>query len=207
MPRPQLIRSDRHPYHVSSRCNNKVFFPLPLTEVWEIMLRQLKLVHEEHQLAVHAFVLMGNHFHLLCHTPRANLDLAMRDFLRQTSVEVTRRAQSINHLWGGRYKWSLIDSQTYYYHVYRYIFQNPLRAGLVEKVENYPFSSLMAPVPFPLHSFVPMSFGGHEGERLWLNQRYSEEDRESIRSGLRHSQFDINKKQLKLFSKRVPVPD
>ena len=104
MPRSLLIRSDIHPYHITSRCNNKEFFPLPLREVWPIMLNRLRQTHEAHNLAIHAFVLMGNHFHLLCHTPKSNIDEAMHFFLRMTSVDINIRARTKNHLWGGRYK-------------------------------------------------------------------------------------------------------
>lgn len=200
MPRPLLIRSETHPYHVTSRSNNKEFFPIPMNDVWEIMMKQLHHEVKEKSLCVHAFVLMNNHFHLLCHTPEGNLDQIMQRFLRTTSVLINCKSQTINHLWGGRYKWSLIESQTYYYQVYRYIYQNPLRAGLCRRVEDYPYSTLK-PSPLPLHTFIPMAFGGSEGELHWLNERYDKEDQELIRLGLRKSQFDVNKKKFSTFLK------
>lgn len=193
MPRPLLIRSDHHPYHVTSRCNNKEYFPIPMKDVWKIMVEELNHVHREHKLAIHAFVLMSNHFHLLCHTPKANLDQVMHAFLRRTSVRITRRAGQINHLWGARYKWSLIESQRYYMEVYRYIFQNPVRAKITGKVEDYAFSSLNSEMTFPLHSFVPMAFGGKEGECVWLNQKYDTEQQELIQLGLKKCLFEVSK--------------
>lgn len=207
MGRPLLIRCEKHPYHITSRCNNQVFFPLPLEQTWAIMTQVLLETHKKYHLYIHAFVLMGNHFHLLCHTPKANLDEAMRYFLREVSIRITRQSNSMNHLWGGRYRWSLIQSQNYYYQVYRYIFQNPVRAKIVSHVEDYPFSTLSEAVPFPLHSFIPMSFGGLAGEKIWLNQQYDEEDRKLIHLGLKKNQFDINKKKLKAFQNRLVVLD
>lgn len=201
MPRPLLIRSDIHPYHITSRCNNKEFFPLPLEEVWVIMLKLLRRAYKEQELAIHAFVLMGNHFHLLCHTPKANIDECMHTFLRLTSVEINRRSHAQNHLWGGRYRWSLIDSQRHYYQVYRYIYQNPIRAGLVTKVQDYEFSTLKNDIPFPLHTSVPLSFGGHEGELIWLNEMYDEEDLDIIKMGLKKSQFHVEKRKIKAMNK------
>ena len=201
MPRPLLIRSDIHPYHITSRCNNKDFFPLPLHEVWPIMVKFLKRAQVEQSLGIHAFVLMGNHFHLLCHTPLSNIDTCMHAFLRSVSVEINRKVGSENHLWGGRYKWSLIDSQRHYYQVYRYIYQNPFRANLVLKVEEYPYSTLKKDLPFPLHSNVPMSFGGEEGELLWLNEKYDTEEIALIQLGLRKSQFDVEKRKFTAFNK------
>jgi len=197
MPRPLLIRSETNPYHVTSRSQNKEFFPIPISKVWEIMLEELKNASKEYDLAVHAFVLMGNHFHLLCHTPRGNIDEVMMNFLRRTS-------KRMNTKWDQPYKWSLIDSQTHYYQVYRYIFQNPVRIGLCKRVEDYPYSTLND-VPITLHSFIPMSFAGKEGELIWLNEKYEKDDEVLIKLGLRKHQFDVSQRKLKAFNK-LSVP-
>lgn len=198
MTRPMLIRSETHPYHVTSRTKNKEFFPIPISKVWEIMMEELVHATKQHALAVHAFVLMGNHFHLLCHTPKGNLDEVMMNFLRTT-------AQRIHMHWDQRYKWTLIDSQTHYFQVYRYIFQNPVRVGLCHRVEDYPYSTLNE-VPIPLHSFVPMTFAGKEGELIWLNEKYEKEDEVLIKLGLKKFQFDVSQRKLKAFNK-LSVPD
>ena len=200
MPRPLLIRSDGHPYHVTGRCNNKEFFPLPMDEVWSIMNDELEYAAQKYLLCVHAFVLMGNHFHLLCHTPRQNLDEIMHSLMRRTSQKIKMKAGEINHLWGGPYNWSLIRSQGHYYQVYRYIYQNPLRAKIVSKVENYPYSTLRE-VRFPIHSFIPMAFAGRTGELLWLNEFFKNEESEMIKKGLRKGEFDINMKKNNMFLK------
>jgi len=198
MPRPFLIRSETHPYHVTARNNQKEFFPIPISKVWEIMLEELKHASSQHALAVHAFVLMGNHFHLLCHTPKGNLDEVMMNFLRAT-------AKKMHTKWDAPYKYSMIDSQTHYYQVYRYIFQNPVRIGLCNRVEDYPYSTLNE-VPIILHSFIPMSFAGKEGELIWLNEKYEKEDEVLIKLGLRKHQFDVSQRKLKAFNK-LSVPD
>lgn len=167
---------------------------MPLPEVWKIMTQTLMETHREHYLAIHAFVLMGNHFHLLCHTPHSNIDEAMHFFMRSTAVALRIR-------WETRYRWSLISSQSHYYQVYRYIMQNPVRAKIVNRVEDYQFSTLKTTVPFPLHSSIPMSFGGHEGEIHWLNEKLEQEDETLIKLGLRRYQFDVSQKKLKAFSK------
>ncbi len=192
-----LIRTDIHPYHITSRSHDREFFPLPLKDVWEIMLSGLKEVSEDQKLAVHAFVLMGNHFHLLCHTPQSNIDQVMRVFLKKTSHEILRRASRESPLWGGRYKWSVIDNWTYYYQVYRYIYQNPVRVKLVERVEDYKFSTLYQDPKFPIHSRMTMKFGGREGELHWLNQKLDQADQEEIKKGLRKYQFSISKRKEK----------
>ncbi|MFA5584219.1 MAG: transposase [Bacteriovoracaceae bacterium] len=201
MPRPLLIRSEIHPYHVTARCNNKEFFPLPLDEVWTIMLEELKAAAGKNSLCIHAFVLMGNHFHLLCHTPEKNLDVIMQSFMRNTSIRIKTKSGQINHLWGGPYRWSLIRSQKHYFQVYRYIYQNPLRAGIVSKVEKYPYSTLKDG-PLLIYSYIPMSFGGREGELVWLNEKYKDDESESIRKGLRKGEFGISSRKRREQGKR-----
>jgi REP element-mobilizing transposase RayT len=203
MTRPELIKTNTHPYHITSRCLDKKFFPLPLERIWQIMLRELYDCHRQKHLKIHAFVLMGNHFHLLCQTPEMNLDQVMHSLLRSSSLVIRNEASEKGPLWS-RYKWSLICAPVHYYQVYRYIYQNPLRAKLVEKVEDYPFSTLQE-VPFPLCTHVPLSFGGREGENLWLNEQYTEEDQKLIRLGLRKFQFDVNQRKISSFN-RMSLP-
>ncbi len=194
MPRPNLVRSDRHPYHITARCNNKQFFPLPLHEMWEIFVSHLYFIHREFGVGIHSFVLMGNHFHLLCHTPQGNIDEVMMRFMKRTSDEVNRRTNSINHLWGTRYKWSVIQAQPYYYQVYKYIYQNPLRAKIVDRAENYPYSTLTQKTPFPLHSFLPFAFGGSKGELIWINDIFKDEQTSAIRAGLKKGNFELSER-------------
>lgn len=203
MSRPNLLKTDQHPYHVTSRCLEKKFFPLPMNQVWQIMLEQLYISHQRHHLKIHAFVLMGNHFHLLCQTPGQNLDEVMQSLLRSTSLSISRAAGLQGPIWS-RYKWSLINAPSHYYQVYRYVLQNPLRAQLTEQVESYPYSSLHQ-VPFPLCTHVPMTFGGQKGENLWLNDRYSADDQKLIRLGLRKFQFDVNQRLIRAFQ-RLSLP-
>jgi putative transposase len=172
---------------VTCRSNNKVFFPLPLEEVWLIMLKELHREVKERKLAIHAFVLMGNHIHMLCHTPEGNLSAIMMNFLRRTSLKINYREQGLNHLWGERYKWSLIESHMHYCHVYRYLYQNPLRAKICERVEDYPYSTLQD----TSLSLCP----NLENDLEWLNEKYQDNDQKLIRTGLRRSFFDVNKRK------------
>ncbi len=203
MPRALLIRSSEHAYHVTSRCNNKIFFPLPLSEVWPIMLDELCRSTESYRLQIHAFVLMGNHFHLLCHTPMANLDEVMRDFLRNTSVRVTRRAGGFNHLWGSRYRWSLIQSERHYIQVYKYILQNPVRAGLVKRVEDYIYSALNVPVPFQMQNFAGCDTRPSQHDLIWLNQSFQKEAKQLIQLGLKKAYFDVSQRKRKILEKEI----
>jgi hypothetical protein len=147
---------------------------------------------------------MGNHFHLLCHTPKGNLDQVMHSFLRSTSIKINNRNKDASHSWNGRYKWSMINSQAHYYQVYRYIYQNPVRAGICHRVQDYPFTTFRC-TRLPIHSSLTFTFGGEEGELIWLNQIYLKEDIDLIKLGLKKHQFDINKRKINLFN-RLSLP-
>lgn len=139
------------PYHITARCINRDWFSIDMPAVWEIMTRQLYFTNFAFNLRIHSFVLMSNHFHMIVRSPEANLSVAMSYFMRETSREITRRSHRINQTYGSRFHRSLI--------AYKYVFRNPVEAGLCNRVEDYEFSSLK----------------GVLGER-WLDVPISEDD-------------------------------
>lgn len=96
-------------------------------------------------LAIHAYVLMTNHVHLLA-TPGAETSAG------RTLQSVGRRyVQYFNHryartgtLWEGRYKSTVIDAESYLVACSRYIELNPVRAGMVDHPRDYRWSSYRA---------------------------------------------------------------
>ncbi|EQC48754.1 transposase IS200-like protein [Bacteriovorax sp. BSW11_IV] len=142
MPRKKLIRTNLYPYHVTIRCNNKEWFDVPLHIVWNICKRALCRANSKHPVKVQAFVLMSNHYHLMIWTPLANIDKFMFELNRSISFEIRSKTGRINRIFGDRYKWTLIDNSDYYSVVLRYIYQNPIKKGIVEICEDYPFSTL-----------------------------------------------------------------
>lgn len=198
MPRAPLIRTASLPYHVVARSNNREWFYLPTELTWEIFSELLCKVVAEYRIKIHAFVLMSNHFHLLATTPEKNLDEAMLYFMRETAREINRTSSRINHIFGGPYKWSVITHKRYYEHAVRYVYQNPVKAGIVDKVESYPFSTLLylytsKKLRFPIAESC-FDRDGVMDLALWqrlhfLNTRYTDDEEDSIRRAFRHSQF------------------
>lgn len=95
---------------------------------------------------VHAYCLMGNHFHLVLETPRANLVQGMKWLLGTYTMRFNRRHNLSGHLFAGRYKSLLIDGTTpgYLRTVCDYVHLNPVRAGLIgnrERLQKYRWSS------------------------------------------------------------------
>jgi putative transposase len=95
-----------------------------------------------------SFVALSNHLHLLIKTPQPNLARGMQRFLSRYAQWSARRRRRPGHLFQGRYKAEMIEDESYYWTVSRYIHLNPVRAGLVPRPEHWPWSSypdLVAP--------------------------------------------------------------
>ena len=92
--------------------------------------------------AIHAYVLMSNHVHLLV-TPAANGAVAaLLQDLGRTYVRILNTVHGrTGTLWEGRFKSSLVDSENYLLTCHRYIELNPVRAGIVNHPAEYPWSS------------------------------------------------------------------
>jgi putative transposase len=92
----------------------------------------------------HAYCLMGNHYHLLIETPEGNLARGLRELNGRYTQAFNRRHQRVGHLFQGRYKAILVDRDSYLLELCRYIVLNPVRAGMVARVEAYAWSSYAA---------------------------------------------------------------
>ena len=88
-----------------------------------------------------SYVVMGNHLHLLVKTPRPNLGAGMQSFLSGYAIWAGRRWRRPGHLFQGRYRTEMIEDESYYWTVSRYIHLNPVRAGLVSRPEQWEWSS------------------------------------------------------------------
>lgn len=129
------------PLHVIQRGNNRGACFLADGDR-RLYLRCLREAGHRHECAVHAYVLMSNHVHLLV-TPSASGAVAsmMQDVGRRYVRLFNQIHNRSGTLWEGRYKSSLIDSETYLLTCHRYIELNPVRAGLVSHPIEYRWSS------------------------------------------------------------------
>ena len=132
------------PQHVIQRGNNRgvTFFT---EEDYSFYRECLKAACDKHDCAVHAYVLMTNHVHLLL-TPGNPSSIAkvMQSVGRRYVQYVNYTYRRTGTLWEGRYKATLIDSEQYLLTCSRYIELNPVRAGIVAHPGDYPWSSYRA---------------------------------------------------------------
>jgi putative transposase len=131
-------------HHVIQRGNNRAAcFYAPCD--YPFYLSELKASAEQFGVAIHAYVLMTNHVHLLV-TPEAaqSCGKMMQSLGRKYVRYINTTYQRSGTLWEGRYKSTLVDSDTYFLVVSRYIELNPVRAGMVRTPEGYPWTSYHA---------------------------------------------------------------
>ena len=129
------------PQHVVQRGNNRL--PCFLDEADRR--RYLTLLGEallDTGCKLHAYVLMDNHVHLLSTPPEIGAVARLMQKLGRGYVgQFNARHRRRGTLWEGRYKASLVDSESYVLHCHRYIKLNPVRARTTDDPTAYPWSS------------------------------------------------------------------
>jgi putative transposase len=125
-----------------------------------------------------AYCLMTNHYHLFVQTAQGNLSTGMRQLNGVFTQWSNRRHRRSGHLFQGRYKGILVDSDTYFQEVCRYVVLNPVRAGMVADPADWPWSSyratagVEAPSSWLSVDAVLGAFGGKRGEARESYQRF-----------------------------------
>jgi putative transposase len=141
MARQPRLALPGYPHHVIQRGNNRQ--PIVMDEADRRMLYSLWLEESQrHKVAVNAYVLLDNHFHMLLTPPSDEAMSLMMQSVGRTYVRYfNKRHNRSGTLWEGRYKSSLIDSEGYLLTCMAYIDLNPVRAGLAESAEDFSWSS------------------------------------------------------------------
>src|SRR5215471_11089303 len=88
-----------------------------------------------------AYCLMNNHVHLAIETGKVPLSKVMAGLQSSYTQYFNRRHDRVGHLFQGRYKAFLVEEDRYALALVRYIHENPVRAGVVERPEQYEWSS------------------------------------------------------------------
>lgn len=169
--------------HIIVRGNNRqaVFFA---DGDYRLYLESLKLAADRYACAIHAYVLMTNHVHLLV-TPSTDNGLSrmIQSVGRRYVRYINAIYQRTGTLWEGRFKSALIDSERYLLTCMRYIELNPIRAGMIDEPGAYPWSS------------YPVNASGKTSDLITPHAVYlslSSSDRERQRMYRRLFQIDID---------------
>lgn len=97
--------------------------------------------HERYGLIAHAFCLMDNHFHFVVETPTGQLSRSLHLVESVFVHRFNRRHELDGPLFGGRFYSRLIQVETYLARAIKYVERNPLEAGMVDDLLDYPWSS------------------------------------------------------------------
>ena len=189
MARPLRIEFEGALYHLLARGNGQQ----AIYETDADRERFLGLLAESadrFDVAVHCFVLMGNHFHLLAQTRRANLSRWMHWLMVAYSVYFNRRHRRSGHLLQGRYKSFVVEEGEYVLALSRYIHLNPVRGPALgrgtpkqrqERLRRFEWSSFPGyagwgePWAFIEEELVLGELGGAKRDRRLRYRRFVEE--------------------------------
>jgi REP element-mobilizing transposase RayT len=175
MARPLRIAFEGAFYHVTARGNEGKNIFLSHKD-YEKFLSYLTDAIHKFGMVLHAFVLMTNHYHLIVESPKGNLSRFMHTLNSAYTTYFNIKRRRWGHLFQGRYKAFVVDKDHYLLDLSRYIHLNPVRAGMAERPEDYPYSSLRCYL-FPKEEtlvFRDLIWDMISGERSKAPQRYGQ---------------------------------
>ena len=140
MARPLRIEYPGAYYHITARGNERKDIYRSIQDR-EQFLSYLETATQRYKAVIHVYCLMSNHYHLLLQTPDGNLSQIMRYINGSYTSYFNIKRSRCGHLFQGRYKAIVVDADEYAGELSRYIHLNPVRAGIVEKPEEYKWSS------------------------------------------------------------------
>jgi putative transposase len=140
MTRPLRLEFPGAPHHVTARGDRRE--PIVEDDVDRVAwVGLLGRVCQRFRWRLHAWVLMGNHYHLLLETPDARLSEGMRQLNGVWSQHFNRRHGRVGQVFQGRFKAIFVERESDLLELARYVVLNPVRAHMVTDVADYAWSS------------------------------------------------------------------
>ncbi len=177
MPRKARQKSESGIYHIIMRgINRQVIFNED--EDYHRFLQTLKYYKETSGYELYAYCIMSNHIHLLLKVGPEPLEQIMRRICGKFVYWYNHKYDRAGYLFQDRFKSEPVEEDAYFLTVLRYIHQNPLKAGIVETLSQYPWSSYQAYVHrdhFVDVDFALKMFAGDKKEALSLFKRFNEQ--------------------------------
>ena len=142
MVRPLRLSFENAFYHITARGNRreKIFYS---DKDKEVFLKKLKEMLIKYSMICYAYCLMDNHYHLFIKTTQPNLSQGIHYLNSSYANWFRNKHQIIGPIFQGRFKSILVDADNYALVLSAYIHLNPLRAGIVRQIEDYPWSSYL----------------------------------------------------------------
>src|SRR5688572_17123679 len=143
MARPLRIEYDGALYHVTSRGNERKAI-IKNDSDRKLFLETLARVNKRFRWICHAYCLMDNHYHLVIETPDGNLSKGMRQLNGVYTQAYNKRHGRVGHLFQGRFKAILVQKDSHFLEVCRYVVLNPVRAKASSHPRQFKWSSYRA---------------------------------------------------------------
>ncbi len=184
MTRPLRIEFPGALYHLTSRGNGRADIYLDDGDR-HLFFDLLATVCQRMNWRCYAYCLMTNHYHLVIETLEGNLAKGMRQLNGVYTQRFNRLHDRVGHVFQGRYKAILVERETYLLELTRYVVLNPVRAGMVETPDQWPWSSYRSMVgqeptpPWLARDWVLSQFASTRDEAI---VRY----RQFVHDGHRH---------------------
>jgi len=140
-------------YHVATRGNNRrsIFDDVRDRELFLLILNR---VARKYGWLFYAYCLMGNHYHLVMQISKSGISRGMCELNTAYAATYNVRHGRMNHLFGRRFWSELITTDAYLLEACRYVLQNPVRAGICARCDDWEWSSyratigLVRPIPY-----------------------------------------------------------
>jgi len=140
MARPYRLQGENCLYHITSRGDDrkKIFIS---DHDFNKFLEYLLIAKDKYKFHLFAYCLMSNHYHLFIETLEPNLSKIMQYINTSYTVYYNTKRKKTGHLFHGRFKSIMVDGDSYFLELTRYIHLNPVRAKMVELPQDYKWSS------------------------------------------------------------------
>ncbi len=140
VPRVARIKSKSGIYHIIMRgINRQILFEE--NEDCTKFIQTLQKYREICKYRLYAYCLMGNHLHLLLMEGTEPLENVMRRICSSYVLWYNKKYDRVGYLFQDRFKSEPVEDDGYFLTVLRYIFQNPVKAGIVTKIEDYTWTN------------------------------------------------------------------
>ena len=182
MARPLRIEYDGALYHITSRGNDrKPIFKADSDR--QLFLNTLARVNDRFHWICHAYCLMNNHYHLVIETPDGNLSKGMRQLNGVYTQSFNKLQGRVGHVFQGRFKAILVQKDSHFLEVCRYVVLNPVRAKTIAHPRQWKWSSYRATAgTAPIHPCLAVDeILSHFGQRQPIAR---EKYREFVQAGI-----------------------
>ncbi len=146
MGRPLRIIQTIFPYHITTRTNNKEF-RFNKKKIIKLFVSVLNQAVKKYNVTLLHVVIMSNHYHIILKINEKNLHRFFQFVNSRIAIGHNRLTGRSGHLWGDRYKSTIISTDEHYIQCVKYIYNNPIRAGLVSHPKDFENST------FHFHAF------------------------------------------------------